>query len=99
MKRVVLGLGVMMTILFSISRGADSDFVSASATGPREIVTALPPRTAAGTSSSPQRRAENGSNNGTLAAYTLFRFDPKYGDISVQPIFGRVNGAQICLEW
>jgi hypothetical protein len=27
----------------------------------------------------------------------LFRFNPKFGDISVQPVIGKVNGAQICL--
>ena len=27
----------------------------------------------------------------------LFRFDPKFGDISVQPVLGQINGAQICV--
>jgi hypothetical protein len=28
---------------------------------------------------------------------TLFRFDPKFGDISVQPVLGQINGAQVCV--
>jgi hypothetical protein len=28
---------------------------------------------------------------------TLFRLDPKYGDVSVQPVFGGVNGAQVAV--
>ena len=28
---------------------------------------------------------------------TLFRFNPKFGDISVQPVLGAINGAQICV--
>ncbi|MBA2271003.1 MAG: hypothetical protein M3372_04735 [Verrucomicrobiota bacterium] len=28
---------------------------------------------------------------------TLFRFDPKLGDISVQPVVGGVKGAQFCV--
>jgi hypothetical protein len=27
----------------------------------------------------------------------LFRFNPKFGDISVQPVLGEVNGAQVCI--
>ena len=27
----------------------------------------------------------------------LFRFDPKFGDISVQPVIGSVNGAQVAV--
>ena len=30
---------------------------------------------------------------------TLFRFNPKFGDISVQPVLGEVNGAQVCVEF
>jgi hypothetical protein len=26
---------------------------------------------------------------------TLLRFDSKFGDVKVQPVFGRVNGAQV----
>jgi hypothetical protein len=28
---------------------------------------------------------------------TLFRFNPKFGDISVQPVLGEIKGAQICV--
>jgi hypothetical protein len=29
----------------------------------------------------------------------LFRFDPKFGDVSVQPVVGQVNGAQLSVGW
>jgi hypothetical protein len=28
---------------------------------------------------------------------TLFRFNPKFGDISVQPLLGEIKGAQVCV--
>jgi hypothetical protein len=28
---------------------------------------------------------------------TLFRFNPKFGDISVQPVLGEIKGAQVCV--
>ena len=28
---------------------------------------------------------------------TIFRFNPKFGDISVQPLLGEINGAQVCV--
>ena len=30
---------------------------------------------------------------------TLFRFDPKLGDVSVQPVIGSVNGAQLSVRF
>jgi hypothetical protein len=27
----------------------------------------------------------------------LFRFNPKFGDISVQPVLGEIKGAQVCV--
>ena len=32
-------------------------------------------------------------------AYTLFRFDWQRADASIQPVFGRINGAQVKLTW
>jgi len=29
----------------------------------------------------------------------LFRFDPKFGDVTVQPVVGQVNGAQLSVGW
>src|SRR4051794_33876416 len=32
-------------------------------------------------------------------AYTLFRVDSRFMDASLQPIFGKINGAQMQLNW
>lgn len=36
---------------------------------------------------------------GVLTGKPIFRLDPKYGDICVQTVFGRVNGAQVQVTW
>ena len=38
-------------------------------------------------------------NYGSLTGKPIFRLDPKYGDICVQTVFGKVNGAQIQVTW
>jgi hypothetical protein len=34
-----------------------------------------------------------------IVAYTLFNFETKVAQVSVQPVFGRINGAQVQLNW
>jgi len=34
-----------------------------------------------------------------IVACTLFQFDSKYGDVAVQPVLGRINGAQLHLSF
>ena len=49
------------------------------------------------------QRADAGSGSGPKTAprerksVTFFRLDPKFGDVSVQPVVGGVNGAQVSL--
>jgi hypothetical protein len=38
-------------------------------------------------------------NYGSLTGKPIFRLDPKYGDICVQTVFGKVNGAQLQVTW
>ena len=46
-----------------------------------------------------QTRIDPRQTNGILAGKTIFQADPKYGDICLQTIFGKVNGAQIRVTW
>jgi hypothetical protein len=39
-------------------------------------------------------RSEHRSSRPTVA-YTIFRVNSKYAEMSVQPVFGRINGAQL----
>jgi len=43
-------------------------------------------------------RSERRSSRPTVA-YTLFRMNSKYAEVSVQPLFGRINGAQLYLSF
>jgi hypothetical protein len=50
------------------------------------------------------QRSEVGSQKGSAAQgerknVTFFRLDPKFGDVSVQPVMGGVNGAQLSVGY
>ncbi|MFL6514151.1 MAG: hypothetical protein ACJ8M1_03935 [Chthoniobacterales bacterium] len=43
-------------------------------------------------------QSERRSSRPTVA-YTVFRINSKYAEVSVQPVFGRINGAQLYLSF
>jgi hypothetical protein len=52
-------------------------------------------------SRSEQRRTKENESAGAPVKerkkIILFRFNPKFGDISIQPVIGHIKGAQICI--
>ncbi len=42
-----------------------------------------------------QNKVDPRESHGILLGKTLFRLDPKYGDLCLQTIFGKVNGAEL----
>ena len=93
MKRLALGLFILMAVPLSMARGGTDFFRSNSSDHASSAI--------ASEDAESDRLAEKNSNgaSGTLTVYTLFRFDSNYGEILVQPIFGRVNGARVCVSW
>ncbi len=98
MKRLAVGLFILISASFSGVRAGDTDFFrsdsfdhASSASVSEGVESNL----------SGQESSESGAGtaSGTLTGYTLWRVDSKYGDILVQPVFGQVNGAQIHISW
>ena len=99
MKRLAVGVFIMIAAPLLFSRASDTDLVISNSSGREAPVTLSAPDEPSNLSRRSIANGSAGGPAGTLAGYTLFRFDPKYGDISVQPIFGKINGAQICVSW
>lgn len=52
------------------------------------------------TSAASEVTVDSGNRNyGILTGKPIVRLDPRYGDICLETIFGKVNGAQVRVTW
>jgi hypothetical protein len=104
MKGIVIVLFGLMTMAVSplMAAGSDADFgISENSSSVRDPGAML--RSPVQTVSSPGQllsdsQTERGSSR-PIVAFTAFRFDSRYADLSVQPVLGRINGAQVRVNW
>ncbi len=93
MKRLILTACLAFCGALSLAEAGESDFRSDG----REAGSAVD-QTSSPVSS--DRSADSGDlDYGILRGRTLVRLDPRHGDISVETIFGKVNGAQLRVTW
>jgi hypothetical protein len=45
------------------------------------------------------QRNPDAPHNGMVIVQSIWRLSRQFGELSVRPIFGGVNGAQLCMEW
>lgn len=101
MKGIVLALwGILMTTMSSV--GGTADFgVGMTDLFLRDpaVILRVPvvQRQSAGQWIVDRQSERRGSR--PILAYTLFRLESKYGDVAVQPVLGRINGAQLHLSF
>jgi hypothetical protein len=93
MKRLILAASLALAAPWWSAQAAGPDFVidDREAVSEAEITT-----DAAG----PDRPGDSSNQKyGILSGKPIFRLDPKYGEVCVQTIFGKVNGAQVQVTW
>ena len=94
MKRFVVALLIMTTGLLPVFGADESDFfVSSSAIKASAMVSVRDDQTRL-----PDQATENSRRNG-IVRYTILRFESKLGKIDVQPLLGKVNGAQLYVSF
>jgi hypothetical protein len=93
MKRLILAGCLAVCGAFSSGQAAQSDFFI----DDNGVANAVD-ETSASASSGRSTDSVN-RNSGILTGRTLVRLDARYGDISVETIFGKVNGAQLRVSW
>jgi hypothetical protein len=95
MKRIGAALFIMITGLLPVFAAGEKDFFVSNR--PRFKSSAMTSVSEDRVRQS-QRETENNRRNQTLR-YTVLRFDSGVGDIAVQPIVGKVNGAQLYVSF
>ena len=102
MKGIVLRLlGLMIGAVSSFGALDDVDFGigtnSFSARDPELMLRSPDDRARVGQLVADRRTEERGSR--PSLAVTVVRFESKHGDVALQPILGRINGAQIFVSF
>ena len=101
MKGIVLILGgILMTTMSSLGGTADFGVGTTDSLLRDPAATLRVPlwqRPSAGQWISDAQSERRGSR--PIVAYTLMRFDSKYAEVAVQPVIGRINGAQLYLSF
>jgi hypothetical protein len=101
MKGVVLAIwGILIIPLLSFGGTADFEIGTADSFRRNPAATLTVPvtqRRSVGQWIADAQSERRGSR--PIVAYTLFQFDSKYAEVAVQPVFGRINGAQLHLSF
>jgi hypothetical protein len=93
MKRLILTACLACCGVLSLAQAAESDFFIEG----RETGSAADQASSPGSSN---RSTDSGDqDSGILRGGPVVRLDSRYGDISVETIFGKVNGAQVRVTW
>jgi len=87
MKTWVLAGLITAAMSFGVARAANPEFALDENGNARDEVSSA--------DDSPQQKIDPRQTNGILLGKPIFRLDPKYGDICLQTVFGKVNGAQV----
>src|SRR2546421_8321022 len=103
MKRVVLALfGFSLLMASAFGESIETEFSTGtnhSSNFDPALMLRTSPRTGTGSAElvTDERSEVRGSR--PSVAYTVFRINSRYGDASIQPVLGRINGAQIRVEF
>jgi hypothetical protein len=95
MKRFVAALFMMTTGLLPVFAADPTDFFISSGSGANASARVSVPEDPAAQS---RQWNENNRRDGTLRC-TILHFDSKLGDISLQPIVGKLNGVQLYVSF
>lgn len=95
MKRFVATLFIMATGLLPVFAADETDFFISNGSS---VKTSAMVSVSDDTVRQSQQAIENSRRNQTLH-YTLLHFDSGLGDVAVQPIVGKVNGAQLYVSF
>jgi len=93
MKRLILAAGMVVCSVLPSARAAGSDFFTEDRDAGSPVDQISTPASADASIDSDNR------NQGILIGKPIVRLDPRYGDICVETIFGKVNGAQVRVTW
>jgi hypothetical protein len=104
MKGIVLVLFSLLIapVSSSFCAPSDTDFgfgANFSSTTDPAAVLRAPVRTSSPTAQLITDTQAEQRNSRPIVAYTLFRFDSRFAEVSVQPVVGRINGAQVRLNF
>jgi hypothetical protein len=92
MKRLILAACLAVCSWLPSAPAAESDFFIDRETASATDQTSSPVSSDRSTDSADQ-------NYGILRGRPLVRLDSRYGDICVETVFGKVNGAQVRVTW